>query len=149
MTNIKKRANKEKLLEMFGNACMRCGYNKSRRVLSFHHRDPSQKKFIISGNHSRKFEILVEEAKKCDILCANCHLELHDEEYIDYWNKAEALKLADPKVIARRNNEIVHGTYYGYYHKGCRCEQCKAANANKNKKYRDTIKKRSAPLAAG
>lgn len=49
------------------------------RVLSFHHRDPSEKKFIISGNHCRKWEIVREELDKCDLLCANCHMELHDE----------------------------------------------------------------------
>lgn len=50
-------------------------------VLDFHHRDPSQKDLEVSNllNKMSK-EILLEEIKKCDTLCANCHRDLHYKE---------------------------------------------------------------------
>jgi hypothetical protein len=63
-----------------GGKCEMCGYSKCRRALTFHHRDPNTKSFELNvrtlGNMSQsKCE---EEAKKCDLLCFNCHMELHD-----------------------------------------------------------------------
>lgn len=71
---------KEKLLKIRGDKCSMCGYNKSTRVLSFHHRNPETKKFGLSLNNlwGKPMDILIEEAEKCDVLCMNCHAELHD-----------------------------------------------------------------------
>lgn len=30
-------------------------------------------------NNCRKWEIVKKELDKCDLLCANCHMETHDE----------------------------------------------------------------------
>jgi len=70
---------KEKSLEYKGGECERCGYCKSKRALTFHHIDPSQKEFGISGNHSRSWESIKEELDKCMLLCMNCHMEVHEE----------------------------------------------------------------------
>jgi len=48
-------------------------------VLDFHHRDSDKKKYIISDmitNHMNKNKVL-KEIKKCIVLCANCHRDLH------------------------------------------------------------------------
>lgn len=60
-----------------GGCCERCGYNKCIKALEFHHLDPSKKDFTISNDHFRLKEA-IEESKKCILLCANCHRELHD-----------------------------------------------------------------------
>ena len=60
-----------------GGCCSRCGYNKSMRALQFHHIDPSQKDFAIS-KVTRSWENIKDELDKCVLLCANCHLEVHD-----------------------------------------------------------------------
>lgn len=60
-----------------GGKCERCGYGKSMKALEFHHLDPSQKDFTISNDHF-KLKDAVEETKKCILICANCHRELHD-----------------------------------------------------------------------
>jgi len=39
--------------------------------------DPTKKDFTISNDHF-KLADAVEESRKCIILCANCHRELHD-----------------------------------------------------------------------
>ena len=47
----------------------------------FHHRDPATKKFGISMAGSiQAWETIKEELDKCDLLCSNCHAELHDAE---------------------------------------------------------------------
>ena len=76
----RKKSKKERLVEYKGGKCMQCGYNKYYQVLTFHHRDPLTKKFNISCNYCRRWEVLVEEADKCDLLCHNCHTELHVDE---------------------------------------------------------------------
>jgi hypothetical protein len=43
--------------------------------LSFHHLDPATKRFVIAGGHTRSWAQLVEEATRCVLLCANCHIE--------------------------------------------------------------------------
>lgn len=72
-----RRTLKIKLVEHFGGKCIKCGYNKSLRALSFHHRDPKNKLLGISTNIA--LNKLIEEAKKCDLLCANCHMELEEK----------------------------------------------------------------------
>lgn len=48
-------------------------------TLQFHHRNPDDKSFEIAGAVSRgvSWGIILEEIKKCDVLCANCHAKLH------------------------------------------------------------------------
>jgi hypothetical protein len=41
--------------------------------LDFHHLDPSQKKYRISGTAIRKREVLIAEIRKCTVLCAIYH----------------------------------------------------------------------------
>ena len=69
-----------------GGKCERCGYNACLKALEFHHLDPSQKDFTISNDHFRLKEA-VEESKKCVLICANCHRELHE----NMWNISEIL----------------------------------------------------------
>lgn len=83
-----RRERKQKLVDMFGGRCIICDYCKSLRGLAFHHRDPATKLFTISNaGLLKKWETLVEEAKKCDLLCHNCHSETHEDE--DYGYLAE------------------------------------------------------------
>lgn len=77
--NFRRFAFKDKCLEYKGGKCERCGYNRCKRVLSFHHTDPTRKDFQISGNHARKWETVKAELDKCLLLCMNCHLEEHEE----------------------------------------------------------------------
>lgn len=66
-------------VNQLGGKCKMCGYNKNYSALAFHHRNPSEKEFNID---IRKFsnlsiEKLQIEIDKCDLLCHNCHNELH------------------------------------------------------------------------
>lgn len=62
--------------------CKECGYDKCFAALEFHHRKSREKKFQISALFRKKptpkrVELLKEELKKCDLLCSNCHKEIH------------------------------------------------------------------------
>jgi DNA-binding transcriptional regulator GbsR (MarR family) len=69
---------KKKLIEYKGGKCEICGYNKCERALQFHHKNPMEKDFSISGR-SLSFDRLKEEVDKCMLVCSNCHCEIHDE----------------------------------------------------------------------
>lgn len=58
-----------------GGKCERCGYNKYRGALEFHHKDPTQKDPY--GLRAYNSERLFAEVDKCMLLCANCHREIH------------------------------------------------------------------------
>ena len=82
---IQGRLRKERLVEHFGGKCLQCEYDKCPAALDFHHINPEEKKFRLSGNELRRaFAALIKEAKKCMLLCANCHRELHYYEPEEY-----------------------------------------------------------------
>ena len=61
--------------------CKNCGIS-NPIVLCFHHRNRAEKSFGIAWafTHSYSYEKILEEARKCDVLCANCHLIHHSTE---------------------------------------------------------------------
>lgn len=77
--NRQRYERKKKCVEYKGGKCERCSYSKTVRALAFHHVDPSQKDFGISGNHARSWEATKKELDKCILVCHNCHSEIHEE----------------------------------------------------------------------
>jgi len=83
LANVQKIAHtlKQKMVYYKGGKCSKCGYNKCIASLDFHHRDPSTKLFGIADGIARKspsnHETLYAELDKCDLLCRNCHQEIH------------------------------------------------------------------------
>lgn len=73
----RRRTIKRKLVEEAGGKCVICGYSRCQQVLEFHHLDPSLKKFQLSHNGAtRSLARSRAEARKCVLLCANCHREV-------------------------------------------------------------------------
>jgi hypothetical protein len=64
-----------------GKKCCICGYSRCLEALEFHHIDESTKKFDIStaiwGSVKASPEEIEAEVKKCALVCANCHREIH------------------------------------------------------------------------
>jgi 5-methylcytosine-specific restriction endonuclease McrA len=54
--------------------CVVCGEN-DLVVLEFDHINPSEKSFAIARaiSDGLKWEVILQEIRKCQILCANCH----------------------------------------------------------------------------
>lgn len=65
-----------KMVEYKGGKCEICGYNKCIEALEFHHINPKEKDFSISGG-TKSFNTLKPELDKCILVCANCHREIH------------------------------------------------------------------------
>ena len=86
-TKLKSQKNRNKnrqlvtkeLKQLHGGKCSICNYNKSLNALHFHHIDPKTKEGHV-GNlvHVKGKYVAFEEAKKCQLICANCHSEIHD-----------------------------------------------------------------------
>lgn len=78
---------KAELVEKNGGKCSICGmeYDGTNAcIFDMHHRDKGQKLFNVNvgafNNYS--LEMIYEEAKKCDMVCANCHRLIH--KAVDY-----------------------------------------------------------------
>lgn len=73
----RRRKAKEILVAEAGGTCSLCGYSRCAAALHFHHLDPATKRFgLAEGGWSRSIEALREEARKCVLLCSNCHAEV-------------------------------------------------------------------------
>lgn len=68
----RRRTVKEILIEEAGGKCLDCGYVGPPFLFDFDHRNPKEKQFQISQTHLA-LATLRDEAKKCDLVCANCH----------------------------------------------------------------------------
>lgn len=73
---------KDELIKLSGGCCSVCGYDKCRKALSFHHLNPELKSFGLSAEnlHNRSWDDILNEWKKCILVCLNCHMEIHSEE---------------------------------------------------------------------
>lgn len=70
----RRRRIKELLVREAGGACRVCGFDSYVGALQFHHRDPARKTFALSRQGvTRSLAAAREEARKCVLLCANCH----------------------------------------------------------------------------
>lgn len=77
---------KRTLVEIAGGKCILCGYDKCLRALTFHHRNPQDKKFELNVSEikSKNWDLVLLELKKCELLCVRCHCEIHDKEFEHY-----------------------------------------------------------------
>lgn len=70
------RHKKSYLVNLMGGKCTLCGYNRCLRAMHFHHLNQHEKDFDISQMYH--WEEIEEELEKCVLLCANCHMEVHE-----------------------------------------------------------------------
>ena len=77
-----RKRTKIKLVEIAGGKCNLCGYDKCISALEFHHLDPNTKEFNVTGSKTtRSFDAMLSEIRKCILVCANCHREVHAGYY--------------------------------------------------------------------
>ncbi len=74
---MRRRRLRDRAIAYRGGRCTLCGYNKCSAALVFHHPDPLGKDFTISSRMT-SWKAIVRELDKCDLVCANCHAEIHD-----------------------------------------------------------------------
>lgn len=73
----RRRKVKEILVQEFGGRCAVCGYDRCVAALQFHHLDPSLKSFgLAQRGITRSIREVRREARKCLLVCSNCHAEI-------------------------------------------------------------------------
>lgn len=75
----RRHKNRNQALDYLGKKCNRCGHSDTD-VLTFHHKNEQTKSYNLSRNWHRPWKIVIKEIKKCELLCANCHMKLHRKE---------------------------------------------------------------------
>lgn len=117
-----RRRRKLNLIKVAGNKCNLCGYERSVNALEFHHLVSEDKSYGISAKGTcHNLEQDLDEIKKCILLCANCHREVHDGMF-------ELKELQDKQVfnleIATKLIEERDQTIYGikYFCSSCGAE---------------------------
>lgn len=91
---------KQLMHEYLGNQCTICG---SVDDLEIDHKQKSEKSFALSKIYNYKWETILPELNKCQLLCHKHH---QDKNKID-------------------NGEAVHGSLTMYSHHRCRCTLCR------------------------
>jgi hypothetical protein len=83
--NARFRMLKIRLVNLFGGECADCGFKydgTNARVFHFHHREPKFKSFTLGNQLCNKaWDLILAEANKCDLLCANCHELKHGGDF--------------------------------------------------------------------
>lgn len=73
-----RRQRSEFLIEKMGGRCYICRNIYHYSAYDFHHIDPAKKDFALSQKmETPDFDKILQEAKKCLLVCSNCHRELH------------------------------------------------------------------------
>jgi hypothetical protein len=116
--NFRKRI-KIALVKACGEKCQYCNQTFEPYVYDFHHKNPEEKNFGIAGQgitHSKAD--VAKEAKKCIMVCANCH-RIIEYENIDcsnidnifneeiYYQTLEELTNKNSKIIKETKSQII------------------------------------------
>jgi Zn finger protein HypA/HybF involved in hydrogenase expression len=109
-----RKTTKDRIINAFDGRCGICGYNKSTFSLHLHHVDPSKKEFSFGAVRAScsSWDKLVVELRKCVLLCANCHGEVHEgvtllpekmptfnEKFADYKNLDDEQKVFSKRIL--------------------------------------------------
>ncbi len=80
---IKRKRFRASLIKGFGNKCQICGFDECIGILQFHHDHNKVEAISIMIRKNIPYKKIEEEAKKCQLLCPNCHMRIHyDETFI-------------------------------------------------------------------
>lgn len=76
---------KIRAINILGGKCIKCN-DENIFHLCFHHREKEEKEEKIQKMKTIRWSKILSEIKKCDLLCENCHQELHDQN-IEGWTR--------------------------------------------------------------
>lgn len=77
-TKIRRYRTKMAAIKLLGGKCSDCGWSGNQAGFEFHHPD-DDKKFEIGSAANKSWDSIVEEIRKCELLCATCHRIKHSE----------------------------------------------------------------------
>ena len=83
VSKYRRYVNRLKCINLLSGKCSKCGYD-DVSGLDFHHIDPKTKDWGVSYLLNKTDDRMLEEIKKCVLLCSNCHRKEHyeDREYL-------------------------------------------------------------------
>lgn len=121
-TYLKRRRDERRILaiKILGGKCAVC---ELKEKLHFDHKDPNVKNFSISTMLAGNWDKVLEELKKCQLLCEDHHKEKNHKE-----------------AIERQFGKGRHGTMWRYWKHKCRCDKCKEYKHLHYKKYKKYAK---------
>lgn len=75
---------KERIIQAMGGKCQCCGYDKCNAALDLHHVDSSDKEFSFGDIRAnpKTWIAITDELRKCILICANCHREVHNSSRV-------------------------------------------------------------------
>lgn len=119
--------------------CVDCGINEPV-VLQFDHLPQFTKSFdigrAITGS-TRKWESILEEMAKCEIVCANCHARRTAKRFD--WRKhqlAEGTYEPAPDLFEKATNHRVEHGGGVRGRRNCKCAPCRGKNAEYSRAFR-------------
>lgn len=122
---------KERAVYVLGSKCQICGYDKCITALEFHHINPKEKDINFSSNTNRSWATTCNEIKKCILVCANCHREIHagliDNTILQSSFDEEKAKEIDQLVANLKTHKVYYCKNCGkeiYSNKSTLCQEC-------------------------
>lgn len=117
-----RKATKQRMVAAMGGKCQCCGYDRCAESLDFHHVNPAEKEIGLGSVRAnpKAWGAIVNELRKCILICRNCHGEVHhqgrqlpenyaqfDERYADFTKHQDfatpCLHCGKPKAPNRRH----------------------------------------------
>jgi hypothetical protein len=91
----RRRVLKTLLVQFLGGECVRCGWKEHQAGLHAHHVNPSKKGLALNAGGTPSWERMKEEARKCVLLCANCHAVVHITKETRFFDEEQIPEYAD------------------------------------------------------
>jgi RNase P subunit RPR2 len=99
-TKILKLAKRIKVINSMGGKCIKCEESDIFK-LCFHHINPIDKEFDINDIRNHRMSIIEREIMKCELICHNCHHELHFGDQINNRQRNNKKILLEYKNVIR------------------------------------------------
>ena len=103
-----RKSTKQMMVDSMGGKCVCCGYNNCNNALELHHLNRSLKTLSFGSIIAKptKWNLIVEELRKCVLVCSNCHKEIEAgvlslPEKFPVFNES----FADKKASAQPNQD--------------------------------------------
>jgi len=94
------------MVQAMGGKCQCCGYCRSLNALELHHIDPREKELTFGKIRAspKSFDKIIQELKKCILVCSNCHREIHDgiRELPENYEKLDETVMVSEYELRRR-----------------------------------------------
>lgn len=100
---------KTNLISLFHGKCCICGFDKFQEALEFHHVNPEEKELSLSSNIMVSLDKQIKEARKCILVCSNCHKGIHAKYYEVPDNWKDLFDEKQAQYLLEQNEEIKKG----------------------------------------